>query len=190
VFGDAYLDTGHLAPDTEEVDMATTAVGRRELETARESVGALTLELRQDRRLWAAKEGVERAVVVRRCFPWSEPARFVSLRDDAEGEFALVRDPAELDPASRRALEAALVEAGFVLQVTRVLEIEEEVELRHWLVETRQGTRSFQTRLDDWPRALPHGGLLVRDVAGDLYHLADPQAMDRRSRALLWAFVD
>ena len=37
---------------------------------------------------------------------------------------------------------------------------------------------------------LPHGGLLIRDVAGDLYHFADPARLDRHSRALLWAFVD
>lgn len=151
---------------------------------------ALRLERRADGSLWAMRDGEERAVWVRRCFPWSEPARHLSLRDGDEEEFALVRDPAELDPASREALEAALAVAGFVFEVTRVLEIEEEVEIRHWKVETRQGGRTFQTRLDDWPRMLPHGGLLIRDVGGDLYHLDRPAALDRASRALLWAFVD
>ena len=154
------------------------------------AAGALTLERRADGRLWAARGEVERAVWVRRCFPWSEPARFVSLRDDEDREFALVRDPVELDPASRRVLEEAMVAAGFVFEITRVMAIEEEVEVRHWRVETRQGTRSFQTRLDAWPRLLPHGGLLIRDVAGDLYHLPEPAALDHQSRALLWAFVD
>jgi hypothetical protein len=114
----------------------------------------------------------------------------VSLRDDEDREFALVRDPAELDPASRRVLEDAMVAAGFVFAITRVRHIEEEVEIRHWVVETRQGPRSFQTRLDAWPRLLPDGGVLIRDVAGDLYHLADLAALDKQSRALLWAFVD
>ena len=50
--------------------------------------------------------------------------------------------------------------------------------------------RSFQTHLDDWPRALPNGGILIRDVAGDLYRIAPPSQMDRKSRELLWAFVD
>ena len=150
----------------------------------------LTLERRSDGRLWATRGGAKRAVWVRRCFPWSEPARFVSLRDDEEREFALVHDPAELDAASRRVLEEAMAAAGFVFEVTRVTAIEEEVEIRHWRVETRQGTRSFQTRLDAWPRLLPHGGLLLRDVAGDLYHVTDPSALDKQSRALLWAFVD
>ena len=170
--------------------METTVVAHREVGHDVSPVCSLTLARRTDGRLWAVKDGVEQAVVVRRCFPWSEPARFVSLRDDDEEEFALVTNPEELDAASRWALEAALVDAGFVFHVTRVLEIEEEVELRHWRVETEQGARSFQTRLDDWPRVLPPAGLLVRDVAGDLYHLADPGGMDRHSRGLLWAFVD
>lgn len=151
---------------------------------------ALTLEWRADGSLWAATGGEERPVSVRRCFPWTEPTRHLSLRDADEEEFALVRNPAELDPRSRAALEMALTVAGFVFEVTRVAEIEEEVEIRRWRVETRQGPRIFQTRLDDWPRTLPHGGLLIRDLAGDLYHLERPEALDRQSRDLLWAFVD
>ena len=77
-----------------------------------------------------------------------------------------------------------------MLEVTRVRSIEEEVEIRHWTVDTAQGGRRFQTHLDDWPRVLPGGGLLMRDVAGDLYRLPDPASMDRHSRELLWAFVD
>ena len=170
--------------------MDTTAVRRREPEEGTTPAGELHLERRADGQLWAVRGDSERAVWVRRCFPWSEPARFVSLRDDEEREVALVRDPAELDPASRRVLEEAMAAAGFVFEVTRVTAIEEEVEIRHWRVDTRQGTRSFQTRLDAWPRVLPHGGLLIRDVAGDLYHVRDPAGLDKQSRALLWAFVD
>lgn len=159
-------------------------------EHERRSTGALSLEWRPDGSLWAVRDGEERAVAVRRCFPWTEPARHLSLRDADEEEFAFVRDPADLDARSRAALEMALTVAGFVFEVTRVLEIDEEVEIRRWRVETRQGRRTFQTRLDDWPRTLPHGGLLIRDLAGDLYHLAQPAALDRHSRELLWAFVD
>lgn len=152
--------------------------------------GSLALRNHGDGRL-VARIG-ERTVPVklRQCFPWSEPHRHVSLRDTDDKEVALIDEPASLDADSRQALEQALAEAGFVLEVTRVLDIEEEIEIRQWTVETKQGNRSFQTHLDDWPRALPGGGLLIRDVAGDLYRLADPSTLDKRSRALLWAFVD
>ena len=157
-----------------------------ELETS----DALTLRNAGDGRLFAIVGGEAVGVRLRQCFPWSEPHRHLSLRDEDDEEVALVEDPATLAPESRRALEQALAEAGFVLEVVRVLSIDEEVEIRQWKVETKHGPRSFQTHLDDWPRALPKGGLLIRDVAGDLYLLAAPQEMDRRSRELLWAFVD
>jgi hypothetical protein len=130
------------------------------------------------------------AVKLRQCFPWSEPTRHISLRDADDKEIALIEDPGSLDAESRQAFEVAVAEAGFVLEVTRVLEIEEEIEIRQWTVDTKQGKRLFQTHLDDWPRVLPSGGLLIRDVAGDLYKLADPKGLDKKSRALLWAFVD
>jgi len=150
----------------------------------------LLLERRADGQLWAERRGVAQPVWVRRCFPWSQPGRFISLRDHEKEEVALIRDLDELDPDSRGVLEAALIEAGFVLEVRRLLDIDEEVEIRNWKVETVQGQRTFQTRLDDWPRPLSSGGLLIRDVAGDLYYVADPTALDETSRRLLWAFVD
>lgn len=151
---------------------------------------ALRVERKRDGQLWAERNGETRPVWVRRCFPWSEPTRFVSLLDHENNEFALVPDVRALDDPSRGALEDALAEAGFVLQVERIESVDEEVEIRTWKVRTRQGPRSFQTRLDDWPREVPGGGFLIRDVAGDLYHVADPSALDEASRELLWAFVD
>lgn len=152
--------------------------------------GTLKLERRADGRLWAVKGTEERPVWVRRCFPWSEPGRYLSLCDSDGSEVALVREPGELSFESRLVLEDALVEAGFVLRVVRVLALDEEVEIRNWKVETEQGPRSFQTRLDDWPRQIPGGGILIRDVAGDLYYVAEPRELDAKSRGLLWAFVD
>ena len=150
----------------------------------------IVLRTSEDGRLVALVRGEAIAVRLRQCFPWSQPHRHLSLRDHEDREVGFVEDPDALDEASSAALERALAEAGFVLEVTRVVQIEEEVEIRHWTVETRQGPRTFQTHLDDWPRALPMGGLLMRDVAGDLYRLPTPAELDRRSRELLWAFVD
>ena len=149
----------------------------------------LRLERRADGQLWATMSGTARAVRVHRCFPWSEPGRFLSLRDTDNEEFVLVASVEHLGADSRRVLEGAIVEAGFVLEVTRIEEVVEEVEIRRWKVETRQGPRSFQTRLDDWPADVPGGGLVIRDVAGDLYHVADPRGLDEKSRKWLWAFV-
>ena len=150
----------------------------------------LKLERRADGQIWASTGAVEKPVRVQRCFPWSEPAAYLSLRDLDDEEVALIAEPARLDATSRRVLEDALVEAGFVLEVTSIVDVDEEVEIRTWKVETRQGPRTFQTKLDDWPHEVPGGGVVIRDVAGDLYHVPRPAEMDERSRKWLWAFVD
>lgn len=158
-------------------------------ETSDEARGALSLESDESGQLFVVDDPPV-PVRVRQCFPWSEPRRHLSLRDASDQEIAMVDDPADLDEASRGAIERALGIAGFVLEVIRVLEIDEEVEIRQWSVETTSGSRMFQTHLDEWPRALPGGGLLIRDVAGDLYKLGAAHTLDRKSRELLWAFVD
>lgn len=151
---------------------------------------AVTLRRGPDGRLCARVGAHEHIVRLQRCFPWTDPGRFISLRDGEDEEVALIADPAQLDDTSRHVLGDALTEAGFLFEITAVLDVDEEVELRHWRVVCRQGRRMFQTRLDEWPRHLPDGGLLIRDLAGDLYRLPDLATLDAKSRRLLWAFVD
>ena len=150
----------------------------------------LVLERREDGQLWARTNGAEFAVRVQRCFPWSEPKQFLSLRNSENFEVAMVTHLDDLNGESRVALSEALVEARFVLRVLRIVEVDEEVEIRTWKVETEQGPRSFQTKLDDWPWEVPGCGIVIRDVSGDLYHVAAPKEMDEKSRKWLWAFVD
>ena len=173
-----------LARETERTEKSARAPRR-----ARESQ-RMRLGRKSDGQLVVVRGSVETPACVCPCFPWSQPTRYLSLRDYDEDEIGFVGDLAELDPASRRALEQGLVEAGFVLEVVSIDSIEEEIEIRAWRVETRQGPRSFQTARDEWPREMPGGGLLVCDVAGDLFYVPDPSKLDARSQDLLWAYAD
>ncbi len=173
-----------LARETERTEQRTRAP-RRTREPQRTRLG-----WKSDGQLVVVLGGVETPARVCPCFPWSQPSQYVSLRDYDDEEIGFVPDLAELDPASRRALEQGLAEAGFVLEIVRIDSIEEEIEIRAWRVQTRQGPRSFQTARDEWPREMPGGGLLVGDVAGDLFYLPDPSKLDSRSRDLLWAYAD
>lgn len=151
-----------------------------------------SLQLRQGRdgQLWARQGGEETAVVAHCCFPWSAPGTYVSLRDHERNEVALIRDPAALDERSRAALEWALAGAAFVFTIEAIEEVEDEIEIRRWHVRTVHGPRAFQTGRDVWPEPMSAGGYLIRDVAGDLYHVPNPATLDRRSRDLLWAFAE
>ena len=145
--------------------------------------------VREDGRLWVIEDGARTPVRPTPCFPWSEPRRYVSLRDKDDKEVALVESLDHLDAPSAAALEQTLDEVGFVFEVEAILSVIEEVEIRRWTLRTQQGERRMQTALDAWPRELPSGGYLVRDVAGDLYRVPDPSTLDKHSQKLLWAFV-
>ncbi|NIA14305.1 MAG: DUF1854 domain-containing protein [Nitrospiraceae bacterium] len=135
-------------------------------------------------------DGHSAVVRVTRCFPWTDAGRHISLRDDDDDEVALVTQLDELDDESRTMVERALAEAAFVLEITRVDALDEEFEIRQWKVQTKQGARTFQTRRDEWPRRVGDHGLLVREVAGDLFYIDNPEALDSASRRLLSVFLD
>ena len=63
------------------------------LELTPETVAAIHLKSGGDGRLIAAVAGRSIAVKLRQCVPWSEPARFVSLRDADDKEVALIEQP-------------------------------------------------------------------------------------------------
>lgn len=140
-------------------------------------------------RLWLEQLGKQVNVHPVRCFPWSAPAELVSLRDADDEEHYFVTSPDELDAASRAALIAAMASAGFVLEVDAVLRVEEDYEVRIWRVHTRQGPRTFQTRLDEWPWRAPDGTYLLRDLCGDLFRLPPADRLDAQSQRWLWAYV-
>lgn len=127
---------------------------------------------------------------VRPCFPLSTPLSWFSIHNDEGHELGLVESPGDLDAESREALETALASAGFLMKITRIESIETEHDIRNWLVETAGGQRRFQTRIGSWPRKLDDGGVLIQDVAEDLYLISDVEGLDDRSRKILWAYSD
>ncbi|MDJ0807209.1 MAG: DUF1854 domain-containing protein [Gammaproteobacteria bacterium] len=129
-------------------------------------------------------------VQARPCFPWSEPERFITLRDFENSELGLVEDPAALDADSQLALQLGLSASGFVFRIERVDAVDVEFEIRNWKVKTEQGKQVFQTRLDEWPRHMPGGGFLLRDVAGDMFYIPSVNDLDARSRELLSGYID
>lgn len=155
-----------------------------------DSPAPIRLERDDHGRLFLLRDGRREAVRARACFPWTDPGRHISLRNHEDDELALVENPEALDPESLRSLRDCANESRFVFEIQRIRSIEKEHELRVWQVDTLQGQRKFQTKLDDWPRALGSGGWLIRDVAGDLFFVRDLEPLDKTSRHLLSGFID
>lgn len=140
-------------------------------------------------------------VTISRCFPWSEPAKWLSIRDQDEKELDLIEDASLLDPVSALSILQAVGEAAFVLKIKRIKSVEEQFELRCWTVELAEveeelslistgAVRRFQTKLNAWPRELPGGGVLIQDVVNDFYLVEDMKRLDSHSQKLLNTFLD
>jgi hypothetical protein len=141
--------------------------------------------------LWLRRSNEKQiAVTVHRCFPWSHPFEWISLRDEEGNEAELIDRLERLEVSSAQALLSAIGESAFVFTIEAIESVQEEFELRLWTVRLKEGLRRFQTRLDSWPRELTGGGLLIQDVSGDLYRIPDPAALDKESTKILWSYVD
>lgn len=144
----------------------------------------------EDGRYRAAWAGHKCVVRVGTCFPWTAPGTFVSLRGEDNKEVALIPSLDEVDAESGAVLRHALRESAFAFEIIRVEKVNKEFEIRLWVVTCAEGPRTFQTKVDHYPQPLPPDGLLITDVAGDVYVIHDWRALDKHSRKQIAMFVD
>ena len=151
----------------------------------------LIVRIHKDGRLIVEKDGLAPTVVQpKRCFPWAESDRYISLRDDQHNEVAFIHDVKELDTESRNAIMEGLNKTAFIFRIKSIINVKPEFEIRAWLVTTEHGPYKFQTKLDDWPMKMRGGGYLIRDIAGNLFQIDDVASLDKTSKTLLWAYID
>lgn len=135
-------------------------------------------------------DGNERKTVhVKACFPWSDPGNFLSIRDTEDKEIFLVEDLSKLDAKNKAALLTYLGQVNFLLEVTKIYEIKDDIELRLFDVETKQGRRQFQTKLEDWPLEKPNGSYLIKDLSGDHFYVESMGSLDEKSQKNLAILV-
>lgn len=136
-------------------------------------------------RLRAWVEGHEKPVEdvrVARCFPWSLPEAYVSIRSKDGKEICLLCDLAELETASRSVVEKELHDKVFNPRILRVLEARREFDVTSFRVETDRGEVTFQIRSREDVRALSPTRALFRDVDGNTYELPNVDSLDPASR--------
>jgi len=160
------------------------------MNTSKPSNDRIDLQFRDDGHLLLQQGEQQVMVTAKSCFPWSQPGQHISLRNDSHEELAYVAKLEDLSEASRKALEQALLAGEFTFEIQKIHSLRSQFDLRIWEVETEQGPRKFQIKLDDWPYRFADGSILVKDLSGDLYSIKNPDALDAESRKRLWAFRD
>jgi ATP-binding cassette subfamily B protein len=153
------------------------------------ALGGLRLEASGDGALIAVSlDGSRTRVTPRRCFPLTNPDRFVSLLDDRGHERACFAEPEALDADSGAALFGAL-RAGTFLPVVRRIESVTAVDARwEWRVDTDRGRVGFLVEQEEHVRPLDDGRFVVTDSHGMRYLIESPDRLDGASRRLLGRF--
>ena len=114
-------------------------------------------------------EQIEIEINIKKCFPWSHQHKYLSFRDKDDEEVSLLENIDLFDEESKKNMLYHLSQSNFTMNIINILSIGEEVEIRNFKVITTSGERSIQTKLDDWPKILNNGSVMIQDLCGDRF---------------------
>jgi hypothetical protein len=119
-------------------------------------------------------------------FPRSDRERFIGFLDGKDKVIGLVADTREMDEESRTTALKALRRHYFMPTIARVHSMREEYGAVYFDVDTDCGRRQFVCKgLRDAIEDMGEGEIIVPDVDGNRYRVADWNALDPRSKRLL-----
>ena len=122
---------------------------------------------------------------IARCFPWSVPEAYVSIRNKEGKEVVLLRTLDDLDEASRAIVRQELHDKVFNPKIVQIVEHKSEFGITSITARTDRGQVTFQIRTRDDVRILSAVRLLFRDADGNTYEVSDMTALDPASQKFL-----
>lgn len=123
-------------------------------------------------------------VDLRRCFPVSRPRGPVAVISAAGDELAWLESLATAPPALAALIETVLAEREPAEVITAIGAIGDG-RPAEWAVTTARGPCRFRVAHTADLLRRPDGSICVIDTIGTRYEIADPAALDTRSRRLL-----
>ncbi|HEY6081587.1 MAG TPA: DUF1854 domain-containing protein [Polyangiaceae bacterium] len=124
----------------------------------------------------------------RRCFPLSDPERFISLVDARGRELCCIESPALLTAESRQALASAFGATELLPLIVSIERVDARATSSTWQVVTDRGERELVVEQEDHIRRLADGRHLITDSFGMRYLVPRPEQLDAKSRRLLAPF--
>ncbi len=152
-----------------------------------ESAGPIRLTRDERGRLTLHRPGAEPVCPVRlaRCFPWTAPEEYLSIRDKDGAEVHLLATRAGLDPATAALIAEELAAQEFFPRITRVDAVDDRFDVMVWNVETDRGPFELQVEHAEDIRLREDGRVTFKDHAGGTFIVDDIARLDPRSRRLI-----
>ena len=128
-------------------------------------------------------------VSAKRCFPFTLPEKYVSLRDAENEEIGVIREMSSLGKEYRKWIEEMLELRYFLPRITSIVSVRTKRGAVEWKVNTDYGERDFVTwGLGDTMQEVKPEWYLVSDVDGNRYQICIAD-LDAESAAKLEQIV-
>ena len=119
-------------------------------------------------------------------FPFTDPKRYIEIRDGKMVRVGFIRELRSLSPANRKLVEEELRARYFVPRIHRILGLDGKYGVYTWTVETDKGPQTFMVKGRRANIAdAPNGEMVVTTVEGVRYRVPPREELDTRSAALL-----
>lgn len=128
-------------------------------------------------------------------FPQSDPEHFIQFYegkpDGGRGEpIGMLSALAGLDARSRETVAECLRRSYLVPRVIRILELRDLIYLVQWEVETDRGRCEFNmSNVRDQINPRENGRIVLKDMDGNQYEIADFRKLDEASRRMLSGYI-
>ena len=131
-------------------------------------------------------------VAVHRCFPFSDPSRYISIREpDNDGrEIGLILDLKDLSEETQSILEEQMALRYFTPHILQIRDLKEEYGYSYWEVVTDKGACRFTVRMGAGS-VYPIGPnrYLVNDLDGNRFEIPDLYRLTPREIKKLDLFI-
>ncbi len=117
-----------------------------------------------------------------RCFPLTDPLRFIALVDAQGRELLCIDELAALEEEAQRLVLGSVTERDFVPVIEHIERIDVAAGQSEWKVRTDRGRTTFLLDQDDQLRNLGRGRWIVTDAWGGRYIIEDLERLDAASR--------
>ncbi len=126
----------------------------------------------------------------RRLFPLTGLEKYITLLDQEGKEVAVIRNLATLPPQEREIIEGCLEEYYLIPRITRITECKESFGMLTIRAQTDRGDTVIEIRNILHGLKLLYGTrVLLRDSNDNRYEIPDLNRLDRKSRAMIDAFL-
>lgn len=143
-----------------------------------EGANHLRLEVMDDRCLLVC--------MIKRAFPLSQSEQFLSIQDAEGKEIGVLKHLSELDPSSRKLVEADLDRRYFTPKISRLVNLKQDGGMWTFNVETSRGPSEFYVRnWRDSSSEIAPGRFLIQSVDGKRYEVPNFNALDQKSQIML-----